>query len=97
MTFIITKLNIFLLLLLLDKQIQYPSLDTVQNDLAMLKFKSTLHNGLTTNIKSNLDHRDNYSSEEDIDSQEFTHTPINKPQLPIFDRSTKVLTIKIIN
>ncbi|KAL4090510.1 hypothetical protein QTP88_025329 [Uroleucon formosanum] len=72
-----------------NKQIQYPSLGTVQNDLAKLKFNSTFHNGLTTDIKTKLDHRDNYSSEEDIDSQELTHTPINKPQLPIFDRSTK--------
>jgi len=94
MKFILTKLNMFLLL---DKQIQYPSLSTVQNDLARLKINSTFHNGLTTDINSKLDHRDNYSSEEDIDSQELTHTPINKPQLPIFDRSTKVLTIKIIN
>ncbi|XP_060876079.1 ubiquitin carboxyl-terminal hydrolase 8-like isoform X1 [Metopolophium dirhodum] len=72
-----------------NKQIQYPSLGTVQNDLARLKINSTFHNGITTNIKSKLDHRDNYSSEEDIDPQELTHTPINKPQLPIFDRSTK--------
>ncbi|XP_060851523.1 ubiquitin carboxyl-terminal hydrolase 8-like isoform X4 [Rhopalosiphum padi] len=72
-----------------NKQIQYPSLGTVQNDLAKLKLKSTLYNGLTTDIKSKLDHKDNYSSEEEIDSQELTHIPINRPQLPIFDRSTK--------
>jgi len=83
-------------LLLLDKQIHYPSLGIVQNDLDKLKIKSTLYNGLTTDIKSKLDHKDNYSSEEEIDSQELTHIPINKPQLPIFDRSTKVLTIEII-
>ncbi|KAL5235637.1 hypothetical protein ACI65C_003047 [Semiaphis heraclei] len=72
-----------------NKQIQYPSLSTVKNDLTKLKLKSTLFNGLTTDIKPKLDHRDNYSSEEDIDSRELAHTPINKPQLPIFDRSTK--------
>lgn len=83
-------------MLLLDKQIHYPSLGIVQNDLDKLKIKSTLYNGLTTDIKSKLDHKDNYSSEEEIDSQELTHIPINKPQLPIFDRSTKVLTIEII-
>lgn len=80
-------------MLLLDKQIRYPSLGIVQNDLDKLKIKSTLYNGLTTDIKSKLDHKDNYSSEEDVDSQELTRIPINKPQLPIFDRSTKVLTI----
>jgi hypothetical protein len=63
--------------------------------LAKLKLKSTLYNGVTTDIKSKLDHKDNYSSEEEIDSQELAHIPINRPQLPIFDRSTKVLTIKI--
>ncbi|XP_050059655.1 ubiquitin carboxyl-terminal hydrolase 8-like isoform X2 [Aphis gossypii] len=72
-----------------NKQIRYPSLEIVQNDLDKLKIKSTLYNGLTTDIKSKLDHKDNYSSEEEIDSQELTHIPINKPQLPIFDRSTK--------
>lgn len=65
----------------------------MKNDLTKLKLKSTLFNGLTTDIKPKLDHRDNYSSEEDIDSRELAHTPINKPQLPIFDRSTKVSNI----
>jgi len=65
----------------------------VKNDLTKFKLKPTLLNGLTTDIKPKLDHRDNYSSEEDIDSQELAHTPTNKPQLPIFDRSTKVLYI----
>uniref|UniRef100_A0A2H8TIC7 Ubiquitin carboxyl-terminal hydrolase n=1 Tax=Melanaphis sacchari TaxID=742174 RepID=A0A2H8TIC7_9HEMI len=72
-----------------NKQIQYPSLGTVQNDLAKFKFKSTVYNGLTTDIQSKLDHKDNHSSEEDINSQELTHISNDRPQLPVFDRSTK--------
>lgn len=68
-----------------NKQVQYPSLDSVQNSLAKFSMKSIVNNNLT-NIKLRLDHNDNYSSEEELDSQDIAQTSIKRP---VFDRSTK--------
>jgi len=73
-------------IILLDKQVQYPSLDSVQDSLAKFRMKSIVNNDLT-DIKSKLDHNDNYSSEEELNSQEIAQTSIERP---VFDRSTKV-------
>lgn len=77
---------------LLDKQVQYPSLDSIQNDLIKFRLNPVIANNLT-DVKSKLDHVDNCSSEEEIDTQEMIHTPVERP---LFDRSTKVLNIRNI-
>lgn len=79
--------NNFIFIILLDKSIQYPSLDNMRNNIAKLGLKSNVNDDLTS-IKSKFDHKDNYSSEEELNAQELTHSQIARP---IFDRSTKVL------
>lgn len=76
----------------LDKEVQYPSLDSLQNDLMKFKLKPSVNNNLS-NVKLKLDHMDNYSSEEEIDVKEMTQAQINRP---MFDRSTKVFKIIVI-
>lgn len=60
----------------------------------MIKFRlnPAIANNLT-DVKSKLDHVHNCSSEEEIDTQEMVHTPVERP---LFDRSTKVLNIRKI-
>lgn len=76
------EIFIYFFIILIDKQIQYPSLDSVQNNLTNLQIKSIVNNNVT-DIKLKLNHKDGYSSEEEI-SQIST-------ERPMFDRSTKVL------
>jgi len=59
----------------------------MQDNLSKLQIKSNANKNLA-NINLRLDHKDNYSSEEEIDSQEITQTSFERP---LFDRSTKVL------
>lgn len=77
----------------LDKSVQYPSLNSIQNDLKKFHFKHTINNNLT-DVQLKIDRNDNYSSEEEIDVQEMAQAQIKRP---IFDRSTKVFeVIKVI-
>lgn len=69
---------------LLDKQVQYPSLDCIQNNI----FKPIIVNNNLTDVNSKFEHTDNCSSEEEMDTQDITSTLIEPP---VFDRSTKVL------
>lgn len=64
---------------LLDKQVQYPSLDLL---------KPIIVNNNLTDVNSKLEHIDNCSSEEEMDTKDITSTLIEPP---VFDRSTKVL------
>lgn len=83
----INERNNFILIILLGKQIQYPSLDCMHNNIAKSRLKSFVNNDLIS-VKSKLDFKDNYSSEEELDAQELTRSQIARP---MFDRSTKVL------
>lgn len=76
----------FQFLYILDKQIQYPSLDLVQKDLSRFQIKTTVDNDPTDIMKTMLNYIDNNSSED-----EFDEVPQTAVEPPIFDRSTKVL------
>lgn len=75
----------------LDVTVQYPSLDSLQNESAKFKLKPTNNNNLY-DIKTKLSHIDSFSSEEETDTQELNLTPIERP---MFDRSTKVYKLSI--
>lgn len=73
--------------LLTDNHIQYPSLTNIHNDLNTKLIIKSNNNDLA-DFKSKLVNLDNYSSEEEINTQEITQISVEPP---MFDRSTKVL------
>lgn len=86
------KKFINIIIIISGKQVQYPSLEKLQHDLSRFRLKPTVNNNVNhdlTNIKSKLEHIDNYSSDEEIDVQKYSQTSVERR--PIFDRSTKVL------
>lgn len=59
------------------------------HNLTKFRLKPTINNDLSDN-KSVLNHINNYSSEEELDTQELTQM-----EPPMFDRSTKVIQLQI--